>query len=111
MWKAIVLGMGVAISLTVASIWIANERLDHQIDRKIETLLEGGSSEQQIVVEEDLAGLPEPVQRWLSASGIVGQPIPRTMRLRQEGEIRLGPDQSWMPFHADQYYTIAPLEE
>ena len=55
-----------------------------------------------------MTGLPEPVQHWLSAAGIVGQPIPSTIRLRQEGEIRLGPDQPWMSFRADQYYTIDP---
>ena len=108
MWKTIAIGMGVAIGLAVASVWIANERFDEQIGQQIEALLERSSSQQRIVVEEDLAELPEPVQYWLSAAGIVGQPIPRTIRLRQEGEIRLGPDQPWMPFHADQYYTIDP---
>lgn len=34
--------------------------------------------------------------------------MPNTIRLQQQGEIRLGPDQAWMPFHADQYYTIDP---
>lgn len=109
MWKTIAIGMAVAIGLAVASVWIANERFDERIEQEIEALLVRSSSQQRIAVEEDLAELPEPVQYWLSSAGIVGQPIPRTIRLRQEGEIRLGPDQPWMPFHADQYYTIDPV--
>jgi len=108
MWRTIAIGMAVAIGLAVASVWIVNERFDERIEQEIEALLEQSSSQQRIVVQENLNELPEPVQYWLSAAGIVGQPIPRTIRLRQEGEIRLGPDQPWMPFHADQYYTIDP---
>ena len=59
------------------------------------------------VTEEDLAALPSPVQRWLRASGVVGRPIPTTVRLRQEGELRLGGG-GWIPFTAQEYYSTSP---
>jgi hypothetical protein len=47
------------------------------------------------------------VQRWLRYSGVVGKPIPTAVRLRQEGELRLG-DRGWVPFTAEEYYTTDP---
>ena len=39
MWKTLVIGVGVAIGVAVASVWIANERFDHRINQEIEALL------------------------------------------------------------------------
>ena len=54
------------------------------------------------MTEVDLAPLPEPVQRYLRATGVVGQPRVRNYRLRFRGRIRSGPDARWMPFEAEQ---------
>jgi hypothetical protein len=61
-----------------------------------------------VLAEADLAGLPEPVRRWLRAAGVVGKVRPATVRLRQEGEFRTGEDRRWMPFRAEQYFTTDP---
>jgi hypothetical protein len=60
------------------------------------------------VIEADLVGLPEPVQRWLRWSNVVGTAYPATVRLRQAGEFRMGQDRGWMPFTAEEYYTTDP---
>ena len=52
--------------------------------------------------EADVAPLPDPVQRYLRATGMVGQPLIRNYRVRMRGRIRSGPDARWMPFEADQ---------
>jgi hypothetical protein len=52
--------------------------------------------------EADLARLPDPVQRYLRATGMVGQPLIRNYRVRMRGRIRSGPTARWMPFEADQ---------
>ncbi|MCC6313010.1 MAG: hypothetical protein IT337_03285 [Thermomicrobiales bacterium] len=62
----------------------------------------------RVVAEEDLARLPTPVARWLRRAGVVGKRIPRTVRLRQEGEFRLAPGGRWMPFTADEYFSLDP---
>ena len=59
-----------------------------------------------VVSEADLERLPLPIQRWLRAAGVLGKPIPAVVRIAQEGEFRLGPDKSWMPFTATEYFTI-----
>jgi Family of unknown function (DUF6544) len=58
--------------------------------------------EAPVVTEVDLAALPEPVQRYLRATGVVGRPRVRNYRLRFRGRIRSGPDARWMPFEAEQ---------
>ncbi|MCA9859260.1 MAG: hypothetical protein KC438_06030 [Thermomicrobiales bacterium] len=80
----------------------------HQIDREIAELLAADTEPAGIVQESDLQQLPEPVQAWLRASGVVGTAIPSVVRIRQAGEFRLGADEDWMPYHATQYYTTNP---
>jgi hypothetical protein len=55
-----------------------------------------------VVTEADLTPLPEPVRRYLRATGVVGRPRVRNYRLRFIGRIRSGPDSRWMPFEAEQ---------
>jgi hypothetical protein len=59
-----------------------------------------------ILDAEDIATLPVPVRRWLEASGAVGRPRARTVRLLQRGGLRTAPDQRYMPAEATQYFTV-----
>ena len=54
------------------------------------------------MTDADFAPLPEPVQRYLRAAGVVGQPRVWNYRLRFRGRIRSAPGTPWMPFEADQ---------
>lgn len=60
------------------------------------------------VAEAELARLPEPVARWLRASGVVGRPIPAVVRLEQEGRLRSGIGARWVPVRARQWTTTDP---
>lgn len=60
------------------------------------------------VTEEALVGLPGPVARYLRAAGVIGTPIPSTVRVRQHGTFRTHPGGRWMPFTADEFYTTDP---
>jgi hypothetical protein len=62
----------------------------------------------RLVTADMLVGLPDPVQRYLAYTGVVGQPWIDTVRLRQTGRFRLGPDRPWMPMTAEQTYTTDP---
>jgi hypothetical protein len=55
------------------------------------------------VTEADLAPLPEPAQRWMRRSGVVGRPRDWSFRVRTTGRFRLRPGRGWMPFEAWQY--------
>ena len=63
------------------------------------------SGESEVITEEDLEDLPEPVQRHLRYAGVVGRKRVNSVRLRQEGRFRQGEDDTWMGFEAEQYYT------
>lgn len=61
-----------------------------------------------VVAEEMLVGLPEPVRRYLRYTGVVDKPFVRTVRLRQEGRMRPGPGQPWMALEAEEHYSVRP---
>ena len=61
-----------------------------------------------VVTETDLAGLPEPVQRYLRVTRTVGQPRVQNYRLRFRGRIRSAPGSRWMPFEAEQQSFADP---
>lgn len=52
--------------------------------------------------------LPAPVQRYMNYTGVVGKPWIDTVRVKYNGEFRLGADKPWMPISANQVYTTNP---
>ena len=57
-----------------------------------------------VFTDQELAGLPEPVRRYLRAAIAVGTPLASSARLVQRGSIKLG--KRWLPFRARQ--VLAP---
>jgi hypothetical protein len=55
-----------------------------------------------------LQNLPEPVQRYLTYTGVIGQPWINTAHVKYAGRFRLAADRPWMPVTATQYYTTNP---
>ena len=60
------------------------------------------------VTAEMLRNLPEPVQRYMAYTGVVGKAWIDNVRLKQSGMFRPGPDRPWMPMTAEQRYTTKP---
>ena len=84
--------------------WSFRAEFDRDVARRAATL-----PATPTITEHDLAPLPEAVQRYLRATGVVGQPRVHSYRLRFRGRIRSAPDTAWMPFDADQHsFTAAP---
>jgi hypothetical protein len=101
--------IAVVAIVAASSIGIGRAAFDRRIDGEIDELLARRATVESIVVtEDDLAGLPDPVQQWLRWSGVVGRPMPTSIRLRQEGEFRLGEERDWMPYDATEYFTTNP---
>ncbi len=62
---------------------------------------------ERIVTEYDIARLPDPVQRWLRNSGVVGKPFLFAGEVVQTAEMKMKPDQkNWMRARALQYTTL-----
>lgn len=60
------------------------------------------SASGKAIVEADLTSLPDPVQRYLRRSGVVGLPPVTDFRATWTGRMRSAPDSAWMTFTADQ---------
>jgi len=60
------------------------------------------------ITNSDLAPLPEPVRRYLQASGVVGRARVRNVHVRMHGRIRSGPGARWLTFNAEQYNFTDP---
>jgi hypothetical protein len=63
---------------------------------------------QRLVTADMLTRLPEPAQRYLNYTGVVGKPWIDTVRIKYAGIFRLAADKPWMPIKADQVYTTNP---
>ncbi|HET7377374.1 MAG TPA: DUF6544 family protein, partial [Anaerolineae bacterium] len=63
---------------------------------------------ERLVTADMLQPLPEPVQRYLSYSGVIGQAWIDTVRLKYTGRFRLAADRPWLPIKAEQIYTTNP---
>ncbi len=65
-------------------------------------------NDQQVISAEMLEVLPQPVQRYLMFSGVVGKPWIQTARVHQVGKFRMGKDQTWLDMDAVEVYTTNP---
>lgn len=66
------------------------------------------SKEERLVTQAAIDNLPEPVQRYMHYSNVLGKPWIHTVILRQSGRFRTGPDRPWMPMKAVQTYVTDP---
>jgi hypothetical protein len=79
------------------------------VRRDVEALRDGASTARAgMVTEEMLSGVPEPVRRYLTCTGVAGGPFVRMVRLRQKGAMRPGPGPPWMPLAAEDHYCVDP---
>ena len=66
------------------------------------------SNQPRLVTSDMLTALPEPAQRYLNYTGVVGQPWINTVRITYSGVFRMAADKPWMPIKAEQFYTTNP---
>ena len=86
----------------------ARAGFERRIDAEAVALLAQAHGDTRIVTRDELRTLPEPVAKWLEASGVIGRPRAATVRLHQRGDIRTKPDARWTPARAEQYFSIDP---
>jgi len=108
-WKIILIVLGVIIVLMTSSIIIGNTTFKRKVNSEVEKLFkERKDVKPEVVTENDIKGLPEPVQRYLGNSQIIGKERIQTVRLKQKGFMRMREGQKWMPLEAEEYYTTDP---
>ncbi|MBS3792523.1 hypothetical protein KGY77_07780 [Candidatus Bipolaricaulota bacterium] len=105
-WKITIFGLIAVIVLGTTLVFVDKRLFDRKVEKEVRELFEATvTGEPEAITEEDLSGLPEPVQRHLRYTGVVGRKKVNSVRLRQEGRFRQGEEGSWMDFKAEQYYT------
>ncbi len=67
-----------------------------------------GMGNDRRVTSDMLQHLPEPAQRYLNYTGVVGKPWINTVRIKYAGKFRRAADQPWMLVKAEQFYTTNP---
>ena len=108
-WKTIFPILGLIVVLIASFIAIGNilfRRMVESDARKILGDIRGG--EPKTITEDDIKDLPEPVQRYLKYTGILGKEKIETVKLRYKGSFRMRKDQRGMPLKVEQYYTTDP---
>lgn len=106
----IVVGAVATVALvTTATLTISRVSFERQMCSEVDELLAANRDTQpSVVIEAELTGLPESVQRWLQWSGVIGKERAATVRLTQKGDFRLGKDSAFMPYTAEQHVTTDP---
>jgi hypothetical protein len=95
--------------ILVVAIGFAYWNFNCRINPEVSSLLSGAKSGAGTVVTgEMLRTLPQPVQRYMAYSGVLGKQIPRTIRLKQVGKIRQSEKSAWMKLEAVEYYSTTP---
>lgn len=104
-WWIILLGI---IGLIFITFILGNIQMNRKISRETEMLMETTEKhEPSTIKEKELAGLPEPVQKWLRTSGVIGKERIRSIRISQRGEMKLDPKQDkWLKPEAELYVRV-----
>ena len=90
--------VGVVFGL-LADGWVSQRAAyEREVGRRVTPTAAAG-----VLTEADLAPLPVPVQRYLRATGVIGQPRVRNFRARMRGRIRERSESRWMSFTAEQH--------
>lgn len=109
MLKGWIAGTGLVLAAGVAAELVGGRAFARLVREDVRALQDRASSEEvKLVSEEMLVGLPEPVQRYLRYTGVVGKPFVRRAQLRQSGRMLLGRGQPWVPLKAEEWYAVQP---
>jgi len=108
--RVLLIAIGIVIVGLAGALLVSAARLARANARVVADLLAISSPESDRVFRnDDLEGLPEPVQGYLAHVLTEGQPYVRTVRLQQSGEFRLGDAAApWKPLSATQHFTVDP---
>lgn len=103
------LAVPAALAAGISAERLGDRAFSHLVQTDVQGLLgQASTGDARTVTEEMLTGLPAPVRRYLTWTGIIGKPLIHTVYLRQHGTIRLGKGQLWLPLDAEEYYAVQP---
>jgi hypothetical protein len=95
----------VAILLVFAN---ANVQFIQRSKTVTQTIISNTATEYITITQEMVSGLPEPVQRWMKRSNVIDRQCKNIVSVKQNGFLRSSVDADWMPFSAQQVFTVDP---
>jgi len=87
---------------------LANLRFQSMIDQEIDQLHHSAAPVVHHISAEQLSALPPVVQKWLTQTQVPGRDFSNTTHVVQHGIMRTSQQGQWMPFEAEQYFTLDP---
>lgn len=107
MLEILLISVLVLIVTLVIVVGIASHDFDKTFKLKVAKLFSSQSKvEAKVVTDDDIRHLPEPVQRYLRYTGIIGRQRVAFVRLKQVGAMRPKASGKWFPLKAEEYYTV-----
>ncbi|GAB6155974.1 hypothetical protein JCM17380_47260 [Desulfosporosinus burensis] len=100
----IISGLLILVLMVVIASMIAHYHFNQSVKKEVETFYEAVRNKHEVVSENDLNGLPSPVQNWLQNSQVVGKEKIVSARTKQEVTLRLKENQPWMNAQVEQYF-------
>ncbi|HEY3374812.1 MAG TPA: DUF6544 family protein [Candidatus Aquicultor sp.] len=105
--KLALIGVGVLLVLAAVVVGIGNISFKRAFNGKVGRLFKDQpKAERAVITEEDIKDLPEPVQRFLRYTKVIGKKRVATVRLKQKGFMRPKPDGNWIPLEAEQFFAV-----
>ncbi|MCC8361098.1 DUF6544 family protein [Salinimicrobium sediminilitoris] len=96
------------IILVVAIVSLGSYNFNKMVQTDTNRILYGNKVvNEKVVSKKDLEGLPQPVQKWLRHSGIIGKPFISNGKILQDLKMKMKPGQEkWLQATAVQYSTV-----
>ncbi len=108
-WQDARYGTIINVVILIALIFTAPAMsFEKMVEREIQSLKEHAKPGGIMITENSIARLPSNVRRWMHQSNVVGRENPNIVYVIQKGSMRSKPDGKWMPFEAQQYFSINP---
>ncbi|WP_280770823.1 DUF6920 family protein [Salipaludibacillus daqingensis] len=106
-WGDAKMGSIANIFIVIAIIFaFAALRFDQQINKEVDVLLNQEENKTTVITEEMIDPLPEPVQKWLLNSGVIGKKLLTNISFKHQARMKLKPDQkNWYQATSGQYVT------
>lgn len=97
--------IAIILPFLVVLLVIARWRFSQKFKEDVRTLISTNPS-RNILTEQDIKDLPQPVQKYIRYTGYLGREKTSTMKAEFEGQIRSSENSEWMKFSATQYSSF-----
>ena len=103
MFVKILVDIAILIAVSFFVLVIIQVRTNQQVSR-LWQMLESTPTQQHFHVGM-IAGFPAPVQRYFLHAIALGTPLVTSIKLKMQGQLRISPDQPWLPMQAQEILT------